>query len=128
MANNYLQFSTVILYHTAAQKDWLLAAFAAASERDEGAICQHEDEPHDCNVWVYAEEYGDVERLATLVSDYQQAFQLEEPWLLSWSESCSKMRLDEFSGGAVAVKRGEVKWFNPICEAEKWANAQAEGR
>ena len=124
MANNYVQFSTEIPYHTAAQKDWLVAALQAASDSDEGPICQYAIEENECTLWLYAEEYGDIERLAALVSEYQLAFQLETSWSTSWASTCSKMRLDEFSGGAVAVIRGEVQFFEPISDALRWLKAR----
>jgi 3-deoxy-D-manno-octulosonic-acid transferase len=120
MADNYTQFSTLIPYQTQAQRDWLVMALDKAADSDEGAICQYEIEERESAIWVYAEEYGDVQRLADLVAEYQEEYVTVPPWILSWSETCSKMRLDEFGGGAVAVKGGQQKWFNPMLEAEQW--------
>ena len=72
-------------------------------------------------VWAYAEEYGDPERLAGIVATYQQQFDRQDGWVLSWAQTCSKMRLDEFTGGAVAVCRGTTHFVVPDRIARDWA-------
>ena len=62
-------------------------------------------------LWIYAEEGDDnVTNVATFVCYIQKRFQLEEPWGMEWSNSCSKPRLDAFGGGAVVCHLGKAKW------------------
>lgn len=128
MSNLYTQFSVEIPYHSAAQQQWLLDQFAAAGESEDGSICSYEDQPQDNCLWVYAEEYGDIERLANLVADYQQQFSLTKPWILSWAHTCSKMALDSFNGGAVAVFRGTTQFCNPLAIVSGWVTSQEDRR
>ena len=122
MANNYLQFSVMIPCDTEAQKQWLAAEFDEQAESDDGPVCSYEIESD--GVWVYAEEYGDPERLAEIVAAYQQQFDRQDGWILTWSQTSSKMRLDEFTGGAVAVYRGTTHFVVPDSIANKWIQQQ----
>ena len=123
MANNYLQFSVLIPCPTEATKQALVTAFEQEAKSDDGAPCQYEIESD--GLWLYAEEYGDVERVADIVAAWQQAQAIEAPWVLTWATTCSKMRLDEFSGGAVAVYKGRAEYFVPEQLAAAWITQQA---
>ena len=122
MANIYLQFSALIPCDTEAQKQWLAAKFDEQAESDDGPVCSYEIESD--GVWVYAEEYGDPECLAEIVAVYQRQFDRQNGWILSWSQTCSKMRLDEFAGGAVAVYRGATHFVVPDSIAYEWIQQQ----
>ena len=122
MADNYLQFSVMIPCDTKEQKQWLAAKFDEQAESDDGPVCQYNIESD--GVWAYAEEYGDPERLAEIVAAYQQQFDRQDGWILTWSQTCSKMRLDEFAGGAVAVYRGMTHFVAPDDIAVEWIQQQ----
>jgi hypothetical protein len=44
-----------------------------------------------------------VERIASCLLD---ELEIDEPFYFTWAETCSKPRVDSFSGGGFAVKRG----------------------
>ena len=127
MAQNYQQFSTTVDYTTEEQRQWLSVELSKENEDgytpNEYQDCKKENDPIGY-FWVYAEESGDIERLAEIVSDYQQKFNLLGEWILRWACWCSKLRVDEFSGGAVAVYKGKVKWIDPYTIARKWIDKQ----
>lgn len=89
-----------------------------ASEEDAGfsyLFDTAEDGDPDCwgrHLWIYADEGGDLDRVAHLVQKFLRAFRPGECWSLAWSESCSKPRVGEFGGGALFVTVGEIKWQN----------------
>ena len=63
-------------------------------------------------VWLYAEEWADVERVAHLVQKFLKKFRPDQCWSLSWATTCSKPRVGEFGGGALFVTAGAVAWQN----------------
>ena len=116
MADYYLQFSAQLAYQTDAQADWLRAKFDEAAESDDGAVTSYEQQTEDKQFWLYAEEYGDPYRLKDIIAEWQTTFGITEPFVLTWAETCSKLRLDAFSGGAIAVYKGETK----ACSGWQW--------
>ncbi len=61
------------------------------------------------SVIFQAEEYGRPEAIAKLMHEMLKAFRPsgDDVFTFTWSESCGKMRLDEFTGGiAVATAQG----------------------
>lgn len=71
--------------------------------------------------WLYAEEGGNVETAATVIEEYLRffGFQKEYGVLLSWANTCSKMRTDGFSGGGMVVTREGV-----VSTAQSWDAAR----
>ena len=120
MANYYLQFSAQLNYQTDAQADWLRAQLDAAAESDEGSVASYEQEIAHKRFWLYAEEYGDPYRLKDIIAEWQTTFGITEPFVLTWAETCSKLRLDAFSGGAIAVYKGETKACSPERVVQAW--------
>ena len=68
-------------------------------------------------LWIYEEEFLEVDHVETLVSALQDELELDEPFIMSWAYTCSKMRLDQFGGGAILIQRGhETKWVDAYTE------------
>lgn len=132
MADNYLQFSALLDYQTDAQADWLRAKLDEAAESDDGYVASYEQETKRKRFWLYAEEWGDPGRLAYIIAEWQTTFDITEPFVLTWAETCcfrSKLRLDDFSGGAIAVYKGEVKDCSPWQVVKTWVHErQAAGQ
>lgn len=63
-------------------------------------------------LWVYAEEYGNLGTLEALVLEFIQKFRPDYIFTLSFSETCSKMRVGEFGGGAMIISREGSKFIN----------------
>lgn len=129
MADNYLLFSTMVPCKTKEEQQWLAAALRESVDEDgeKRAPCEwllayepgKEPGPDPAlgswavwGVWVYTDEYGDVDRLADIVCRWQDQFDIDEPWSLEYAETCSKPRLDEFCGGAVVCYRGEAHFMH----------------
>jgi hypothetical protein len=119
MANNYLQFSSMIPTVEGPSQQFILDKLSAAVGDDDGVPCQWEAEGE--AVWIYTDEWGDVVRVAELVCEWQQKFTIQSPWSLTYAETCSKPRLDEFTGGAVVCYKGEAHYMNAV----GWAEAEA---
>lgn len=71
-------------------------------------------------LWLYADNCGDVEYTAELLSSFLIAFNLDTILSFSWANTCSKMRLDEFDGGAVVISKDETRFLSP----SRWIDAQ----
>lgn len=64
------------------------------------------------HLWVYADEGGDLDRVAHLVQKFLRQFRPRESWSLTYATTCSKLRLGEFSGGALFVTAGGIESFD----------------
>lgn len=148
MANNYLQFSEGIERLSKAEHDWIEETLAGAwldqgapppslaQELQAAGIDLAEFDPDDWpgfewdlppgsdTVWLYSEEGGDVERLASFVRAFLHRFRPDESFSLTWSETCSKLRRGEFGGGAVFVTANAVQ----IWSAHSWVQQQERQR
>jgi len=81
-----------------------------------------ENQGHGEYIWFYAEEGGNVEHIADFVQEYLAQFHPDKYWSMSWSDTCDRLRLDEFSGGAVFVTAIESKYI----DAQNWIFGMVE--
>jgi hypothetical protein len=70
------------------------------------------DSPWRRHLWLYAEEFGCVDRVAHLVQKFLRRFRPEDCWSLTYATTCSRPRVGEFGGGAVFVAADRIKWIN----------------
>ena len=63
-------------------------------------------------LWLYADEYGNVEQIAVLMQQFLKQFRPSDYWLLTFAATCSKPRVGEFSGGGVFVTAEIIRWDN----------------
>ena len=101
----------------------------------EGAGCAYEfslDQPDGTwgrHLWLYAEEYACLDRVAHLVQLFLRKFRPQECWSLTYATTCSKPRVGEFGGGAVFVTVRDIKWENSHDFIERSAeHLRASGR
>jgi len=61
---------------------------------------------------ISSDESGDVENVAVVVQAFFKKFRPQDSLLLEWANTCSKMMVGAFSGGAVLIT---AKWvyFDP---------------
>ena len=106
MANNYIQSSSQleIPKDKHAQAQAIIDKFIQQFDDDDYCGIQVELEPE--GAWIYGEESFDPDQAAELVQTLLDELEIEEPFVFSWAYSCSKMRLDEFGGGACLVRKG----------------------
>jgi len=126
MADNYLQFSESLDALTAEEEQWLkqqleeaphtccpefLKDFAdrKADDTDCGFQYDFQGDSHDRYLWISAEERGDVWRAAHLVQKFLRRFRPDQCWSLTYANTCSKLRLGEFGGGAVFVTADDIR-------------------
>lgn len=64
----------------------------------------------DTSIVLGNEESVNVEELASFIQFLQNRFGLEKAVFIAWSESCSKLRVNEFSGGAALVHKDHIEW------------------
>jgi len=118
MANNYLQFSTAINELTDDEMGWWKTKIVEVDnwdcELDNGPLgIQFSLNEQRKEVWFCSEESGNMEFLANVVQEFLEAHRPNYYFTVTWACTCSKPRLDEFSGGGVLVTASDVKWFDP---------------
>lgn len=64
------------------------------------------------NVWIYAEDSAELDRVLYAVSKWQERFEIKEPWSMTFAAYCDRPRLDEFDGGIIVCHkgRGAIRW------------------
>ena len=134
MANNYCQFSEEFVLKTDKQREWVrdkkylacrlerngcvdadkmtITELLEASEDTEWCGEGFESHLDDGNWWIHSDEYGDPGAAAEAVRDFMEKFNVPGWFVINWCASCSKPRIGEFFGGAVAVSKDEIKYWN----------------
>ena len=72
----------------------------------------HDTEGWGRHLWLYTEGWGDASNVAWLVQKFLKKFRPDQCWSLTYSTTCSKPRVGEFSGGAVFVTADTIQWDN----------------
>ena len=90
---------------------------AASFDEDEGV--GYLADIDDNGVWIRHDESINPEHVATLVEALVNGLELPGVHIVAWAYTCSRLRLDEFGGGAFAVVKGR----NTV-----WVDAQDEAR
>ena len=125
MAQNYMQFSEVIDNLTVEEHDWFKKALALNNDGgyDDGVESPawwddgsesfgFEYDLGTSEIQLYSEEYGNIDTVQALVSEFISLFRKDYVFTLSWSDSCSKMRVGEFGGGGMIVSLDETRFMN----------------
>jgi len=124
MANNYLQFSAELTGLTPEHCEWFETYIQEqdAKPRGDGEPCLdfnwEIEGAKKSSIWFHADECGEPAHVAETVQKFFKYFGLDWVWSFTWAVTCSKMRVDEFSGGAVVVTAKRC-YFN---EAGHWAS------
>jgi hypothetical protein len=135
MANNYLQFSFAIPRITTIEAQWVRdylteaqtlsyegnvdTVLTPAQKRDRFYVAVKKcgslnfqwalDED---GLWIYAEESGDPNMVAGFVQRFLKTHRPKCFVTFTYAEWCSRMRLDEFGGGAMAITAFWVSSIN----------------
>jgi hypothetical protein len=72
-------------------------------------------------VWIYSEKEFNPHDAERAIRRLVDELELDEPFVCLWSYSCSKMKVDEFGGGAFVVKRGYKTFWIDAYNAAKEA-------
>lgn len=107
------ELSSVV--NEARHKDWTHQGF-------EWSISSAPDKAEQvAELWLYADESGEPEQVAAFLRAYLMKFNPGGSLWFSWAYTCSKMRVNEFGGGAVVVTSRRVMFF----DAQDWATRRA---
>ena len=119
MANNDIQFSAMFDVGSAANVERAMemsAEYINPDTDDRGFAIQRQGDYDSGStaLWIWADECGDVESVAQFVADVGKALDLTGMWGMTWAETCSRPRINEFGGGAVAVNltTGRISYMN----------------
>lgn len=115
MANNYLQFSVELKIDPQHQEK--IKQIITNQPNGDDWPCEVSFEI--CNerksIILYAEEYGNPEQAADLIYQLiqKELVKYSKYILLTWAETCSKPRPDEFCGGAFMIHKDGIEWMPP---------------
>jgi hypothetical protein len=129
MAAYYLQFSETLDNLKPEEEQWLEEQLAAdpdtgcpvfladyedlnPDDTDHGFCISFEEEGDTRRLWIYADDHGDVGRVAHLIQKFLKQFRPDQCWSLGYANTCSKLRVGEFGGGAVFVTAEDIRWQN----------------
>lgn len=137
MANNYLQFSESLEIPSAEAEVWIRSQLDTSGlgdnppqtyewQRDESSLEEESngfswmvevDPEGNRSLWIYADEWGNPGDVASFVQAFLRRFSPLDVWTLTYSTTCSKPRVGEFSGGAIVVTADAIESF----DAGDWA-------
>jgi hypothetical protein len=135
MANYYTQFSLALPLADNAQKAWakevvdIVDEFCddpdgfEASDDPLGILVNEHGEAPDWlgldatvdedGLWIHSEESGSPERVVQIIQAFLKKFDPDGRFGFEWANTCSKPRLDAFSGGAVFITAHDADWNVP---------------
>lgn len=125
VASNHLLFSEEVETESEEAARWIEQQLQEAESSDDGGICMFERDG--TKLWLYSEEYADVDRLEDILAGYQKKFGDQKAIVLSWAHTCTSPRLSEFGGGATVIVAGKVKNLDARNWAEKLARQLVPG-
>lgn len=113
MANNYRQRSSLLPIKPTQieQARLIVERVSMALEESEKGYCGVNVEIEKDGVWFYGEEFLEAENVVEIAQALLDELKIDEPFTFSWADTCSKMRIDEFGGGACSIKRGEAPFY-----------------
>jgi hypothetical protein len=124
MANNYCESSSkLVLSEDKIEKarEIVLRVEAEFEENPNEGYFGASVFVEDDGVWICHDESVNPDHVETLVGRLLEELEIDEPFVFSWSYTCSKPRLDEFGGGACVVQRGQPSmWFDARSLAENY--------
>ena len=62
----------------------------------------------DGGVWIWSDESGDVNSTINVIQKYLKDHSIDGGIYFSWANTCSKPRVDSFSGGECVITGSEV--------------------
>ena len=135
MANNYLLFSEILPAMTDEETKWTDRVLSCNPDGDQVEATrtilaeagigvdadildawpdfQWELDPSRSELWLYAEECGNVCNVCEFVRAFLARFRPTACWHLTWATTCSKPRVGEFGGGGAFVTASRVKFYSP---------------
>jgi hypothetical protein len=126
MADNYCQSSTLIEIEPGKieQAKAVVHGVCEKLEGGEDGYVGFMVDVEEKGVWIREEDSINHEHVESLIRALVEELQLDGIYVCSWAYTCSKQRVDEFGGGAFAVKKGkETVWIDAASEVRRIAAA-----
>ena len=123
MANNYTQFSVMLPLPEKAGMEEVFGGIweVQREEAENDPECEayeiyggfeYEIQPGE-GVWVHDEDgNGNPEAAAGFIQRYLKDLDIKEAVYMSWANTCSKPRINEFDGGGVVITATKMYWRN----------------
>lgn len=114
MANNYVQSSSMLEIPKDKRdkaQEIIDKFFAQFTDADDPAGVQVVNSTTEDGVWIYGEEWFDADQAAELAQNLLDGLEIDKPFIFSWAYTCSRLRINEFGGGACLVRRGKPPLF-----------------
>lgn len=152
MANYYTQFSETLALESPEEVAWVREQFDDVFHEKLEAECPrfmldfpdledygygdagfNYDLPADSEsktyMWINSGcESGEPERVAHFVQKYLQKFHPDKSWAMTFANTCDKLRVGEFDGGAVFVTATHIVWSRGWMFIEKCRKAVEAGQ
>jgi hypothetical protein len=134
MADYFTHFSCLIYVGSPEKAARALALFqgfrAADQDADDpevsGFTLARQDAPEDSTLWIHDDEHGDVEAVIHFVLRLAEDLDLTGLWGFQYGLTCSRPRLDAFSGGAHVIDLGARKSIG-WTSSQEWLAAALNG-
>ena len=94
-----------------AQAQEIIERFMEDFDEEQDEYCGFEVELESEGVWISGEDSFDADQAAELAQMLVDELEIEEPFIFSWAYTCSKLRVDEFGGGACLIRKGQGAVF-----------------
>lgn len=75
--------------------------------------------------WIRADTYGDPGAVVEFLQTWLTKTGDTRAISFTWAETCSKLRVDEFSGGGVVFTKDDCTWFGPNQQIREWLEKRA---
>jgi len=124
MANNFQECSAQLPLqsHQIDQAIQIVSRVADELEKDDCGYCGVQVDVDKDSVWFHHDDDGciNIDHLETIARALIEELEIDEPFFASWTYSCSKPRVNEFGGGALAIKRGmDTIWVDAMTCAQE---------
>lgn len=128
MADNYRQFSETIVGLNKKEVAWCAKELEKRETKPDDAGDEWESLGFDWSfdidgkkkfLWVRADEYGNVEQVVAFAQAFLKKFRPYGHFSMTWSDTCSRLRTGEFSGGGVFVTAATQQWFSPESQIQE---------
>jgi hypothetical protein len=90
-----------------------------------GVVVDNIDQEYFCEasieeegLWVFSEEAANIELAACLIQCFLKTFDIDKEFVITWADTCSPLRLHEFSGGTVLITKNGQAWCNASAQLE----------
>lgn len=63
-------------------------------------------------LWIYSEEYPNIDSLVSIIYSVMKYYNSNKYVSFEYANTCNKLRLDGFGGGAIFIARSGIKYYS----------------